>query len=81
MMALPNSRFGEMLRKNLHRKGNNWDVSSHEAGAATALSLAPFRSATHSDSDNFQVIFRLQSIIGLGHQNKLEFLKYCSRLH
>lgn len=56
MMALPNSRFGEMLRRNLQRKGNNWDMSSHEAGAATALSLAPFRSTSDSYSDAFQVI-------------------------
>lgn len=61
MMALPNSRFGEMLRRNLQRKsGSNWsDVGTHEAGAATALSLAPFQASVSSYSDEFhQVIYK-----------------------
>lgn len=60
-MALPNSRFGEMLRRNLQRKSGNWsDVGSlNDAGAATALSLAPFQASVDSYSDEFsQVIYK-----------------------
>lgn len=56
MMALPNSRFAEMLRRNLNRKTNQWDVGRQEAGAATALSLAPFQSATSSNSDHLNQV-------------------------
>lgn len=61
MMALPNSRFAEMLRRNLHRRGNNsnWDMGTQEAGAATALSLAPFKSTVDSYSDDFNQVIIL----------------------
>lgn len=56
MMALPNSQFAEMLRRNLQRRGkydSNWDMGTQEAGVATALSLAPFKSTVDSYSDEF----------------------------
>lgn len=55
-MALPNSRFGEMLRKNQQRKSNNWDMGTTDAGAATALSLAPFKASVESYSDEFSQV-------------------------
>lgn len=65
MMALPNSRFAEMLRRNLNRKSgsSNWDLGSPEAGAA--LSLAPFQAATDSIfSDQYnQVNFPISRFI------------------
>lgn len=70
-MALPNSRFAEMLRRNLHRRGNsgsNWDMGTQEAGAATALSLAPFKSTVDSYSDDFSQV------------NKTGFLSFVSSL-
>lgn len=54
MMALPNSRFAEMLRQK--KQGKNWELGSHDAGAATALSLAPFQGATDSYSDEFNKV-------------------------
>lgn len=61
MMALPNSRFAEMLRRNLQRRGSNsnWDMGTQEAGAATALSLAPFKSTVDSYSDDFSQVMIL----------------------
>ncbi|XP_055320092.1 OCIA domain-containing protein 1 [Sitodiplosis mosellana] len=51
MMAIPNSRFAEMLRR--RKGGSNWDLGPQDAGVATALSLAPFQSATDSYSDEY----------------------------
>lgn len=62
MMGLPNSRFAEMLRRNAHRRGNNssnWEMGTQEAGAATALSLAPFKSTVDSYSDEFSQVIIL----------------------
>lgn len=56
-MALPNSRFAEMLRNNKNRRSGagNWDLGGE---AATALSLAPFKAATDNiySDDYSQVI-------------------------
>lgn len=64
-MALPNSRFAEMLRRNLNRKsgGSNWDLGNQEAGAAM-LALAPFQAATDSiyTDEYSQVIGFFQSV-------------------
>lgn len=59
MLALPNSRFAELLRQ---RKagGGNWNLGRQDAGVATALSLAPFQSTTETYSDEYnQVNFDL----------------------
>lgn len=57
MLALPNSRFAEMLRRNMQRRqGNNWDLSQHDAGAATALSLAPFQGATDGYTNEYNQV-------------------------
>lgn len=55
-MALPNSKFAEILRQK-NRKCNAWERS--EAGAA--MMTAPFQSATSNYSDEFgQVSFFLK---------------------
>lgn len=59
MMALPNSQFAEMLRRNMQRRcasNSNWGMGTQEAGAATALSLAPFKSTVDSYSDEFNQV-------------------------
>lgn len=58
MLALPNSRFAEMLRQ---RKagGGNWNLGTQDAGVATALSLAPFQSTTESYSDEYNQVILL----------------------
>lgn len=64
MMALPNSRFAEMLRRNQQRRqGRNWDLGSQDAGAATALSLAPFQGATDSYSDDYNQVNLLTFLV------------------
>lgn len=67
MMALPNSRFAEMLRRNVQRRGNNsnWGMGTQEAGAATALSLAPFKSTVDSYSDEFSQVMIFFFILNL----------------
>lgn len=59
MMQLPNSKFAEMLRRNLRKKSGNWDPSYDivpDAGVTTALSLAPFQSNTDSYSDAYSQV-------------------------
>lgn len=53
MLALPNSKFAELLRQRLNRSNKKWD--STDAGVATAFSLAPFQSNTDAYSDHNQV--------------------------
>lgn len=56
-MALPNSQFAEMLRQKKHNnKSGSWnsgiyDTINADTGVKTALSLAPFRSASEQYSD------------------------------
>lgn len=54
-MALPNSRFAEMLRRR-RQQGRNWDMGTQDAGAATALSLAPFQATTDSYTDEYNKV-------------------------
>lgn len=53
MLALPNSKFAEMLRQRLNRSDKKWN--STDAGVATAFSLAPFQSSTDAYLDHNQV--------------------------
>lgn len=55
LMALPNSRFAEMLRRR-RQQGRNWDMGTQDAGAATALSLAPFQATTDSYTDEYNKV-------------------------
>lgn len=50
LMALPNSRFAEMVRR--RKGGKNWDLGSQDV----ALSLAPFQSTTDSYSDEYSQV-------------------------
>lgn len=64
MMALPNSRFAEMLRNNKNRKGGkNWNLGTQEAGAATAMSLAPFQSTTTTYSDEYNKVTQVTKLL------------------
>lgn len=68
-MRLPNSKFAEKLRKANRKyadrdKGSFYDSFSPapDAGVATALSLAPFQSATDKYSDVFEQVSSARSI-------------------
>lgn len=57
MMALPNSKFAEMLRRRSRKYNQHADETfSTDAGFATALTLAPLQPGLHNYSDDFNQV-------------------------